>query len=1187
MQYRFSYLTLEMSIRHIIWTALLFLTGPVQSYASHISGAEITYKHVFGNTYQFKLKVYRDCRECKFNNSGGGDNSNNCNDVPNLSVTGAAGTSYSTTPLASIEISRIAIQDVTPSCYTGISKCRPGSNMALGYEVHLFEGTFNFTDLINNGYCKFDVSVGISSRSANINTQMSEQPFFNYAMINLCEGKPNASVEYKAAPQFVHSLNQSVYIASGVENGDGDSLSFALKPALVSRNRSVSYATGRSSDAPFSYYCSVGSSCAPNIAGAQVEGFYCSRSTGDIAFTPTQINQGGVVLIECEEWKKNNSGVYYLAGVTRRDVYGDVVSTTNNLPVLKNKVFDFTICEGDDFALEINAEDIPLIGFVNDTVFAEITTTMPGVYLDRIPLSSAPYYRHVLRVESGPGQIGKHLLTLSLRDNHCALNGSISRTFSIDVIRSRQIQIASSVRNCGVLEAYSVNFSNRNIFWSIRDMQQNVLKQQLSRKISLQLVNSGDYIVEAYLPAESGFCEARFSDTVHAGDFTQPVIDVGPDLTVCKGTSVSITPRNFKTYDDFTIYADGIQLKQFPYVLELSSVRTVEFKVEQINGCNAADKLNLALFPQLNYSVRNDTACINAIFPMTVRNIQTNPAQVNLISYTYSGTSSAIERVTPLEWHLKMLNYQAHKATLYSLIQDKNNCLYADTSFIDIIAPEPVKVECPDKVCINAAPIALQTDKGGAWECVNYPQLVRQNMLIPDGIVRNNLVMKYTETRLCSNSKTFNIQPLDSTPIAFGHDRQILICEDNGPYELKGLPAGGVWKGEHVLNPFFNPDKAAGKTHKPVYVYTNSNNCKSESSVQVSVEKLPLLKVQADKERLCVGELLTLQALSSVSDPGYWYTDGDGSFEKPVNVITTYTPRSTDVAKGVLRFSYTLQTNGVCGNVSSYVFVRVKNGPSGNILKTYPASVCEPAVLTFKSDFNGIEKQHWFVNDSLAETFDYNFDFTTMLKAGDYVIKTKVYDSTCEALAISETITVLPKPAVQMASNPDFRISREYPRLYLKDLSYNRNGHSVNWYFNNTWISDSREFYYTADDSKDSFHIKLLAKSDLGGCKDSLSRLFVFIPINQLYIPDAFSPDAKGPEENNRFRIRGPEMRVFEIEIFNRFGEKVFVSDNMQISWDGTYRNEDCMPGVYFYKIISTDYEGISRDYSGTVTLIR
>jgi gliding motility-associated-like protein len=145
----------------------------------------------------------------------------------------------------------------------------------------------------------------------------------------------------------------------------------------------------------------------------------------------------------------------------------------------------------------------------------------------------------------------------------------------------------------------------------------------------------------------------------------------------------------------------------------------------------------------------------------------------------------------------------------------------------------------------------------------------------------------------------------------------------------------------------------------------------------------------------------------------------------------------------------------------------------------------------------------------------------------------------------------------------------------------------VKWYFNQTWIGDSREFYYTVDDSKDTFTIKLVAESGIGGCKDSSTQMFVFTPINQLYIPDAFSPDTKGPDENNKFKVKGPAMREFEIEIFNKYGEKVFISNNMNEAWDGTYKSLDCMMGVYFYKIITTDYDGINRDYSGTLTLVR
>jgi gliding motility-associated-like protein len=64
-------------------------------------------------------------------------------------------------------------------------------------------------------------------------------------------------------------------------------------------------------------------------------------------------------------------------------------------------------------------------------------------------------------------------------------------------------------------------------------------------------------------------------------------------------------------------------------------------------------------------------------------------------------------------------------------------------------------------------------------------------------------------------------------------------------------------------------------------------------------------------------------------------------------------------------------------------------------------------------------------------------------------------------------------------------------------------------------------------------------------------------------------------------------MKKYNIEIFNRFGEKVFYSNDMTQVWDGSYNGKQAIQGVYFYKIETIDIEGFSRDYSGTVTLIR
>ena len=1181
-----------MRINAKIWIVLLLSFSAIEIYASHISGAEISYKHLFGSNYRFKLKVYRDCNECKFNGIGGGNNNSSCNEVPALIIKGAQGTNNSTSVLGNIEISRKYIQDITQGCNSTVSKCRPGSNLNLGYEVHVFEGDFDFSKLMGDGHCKLDISINMSSRSVNINPQQSEQNFFNYAMLNLCEALPNESVEFTAIPQFIHFLNQSNYNALNVLNADKDSLVFSLKPALVNRNASISYEIGRNSDMPFTYFCqSAGTPpCPVNLLGALVEGFYCSKSNGDIAFTPTQSNQGGVVVVECEEWKRNSLGVYYLAGVVRRDVYSEVISANNNLPNIKTKLGLYTICEGDNFSLELNAEDLPFGLSSNDTVSLDLYTVLPGASIEKIAVNYAPYFKYVFKVEPALGQVGECTVTLNARDNHCPLIGQISKSFTFAILQKRQIKTQTEVKNCGALSSNSINFPNKNLVWTLKDEQSKVVKQQTSRKFNFQLLNSGVYYLETVLPAERGFCESRKIDTIIVSSLQTPILNMGPDYSVCKGMELNIASKYLETFDQYDLSVNGLIVSGLPYKLQANNLNSLTFKITQKNGCSYEDKLTISLYSDLKYKVSNDTFCSNGVFPIAATTIDVDTNNIQKIDYSYNSIGSILTKINAKEWVFDFINKSnptAHKMVLYSVISDLNACQYFDTSVIQIIDPSPILVSAPEKLCVNAETVDLETKPGGQWACVNYPSLVKNNQLKLNGAKLNQLVLKYVETKLCSNGNTYFVDLMDTSEITFLHSNDLLFCENNLLYELKALPAGGLWKGVGVQNGFFNPSTSGGKKFNVQYQFSNQNTCKSTSHVVVEVEKLPLLKVTAAQESICVGEILSLQALSSISGNGYWYSDGAGRFDNATSQLTNYQPNADDVLKSALKFVYTLQTNGICGNVSSEVFVKVKNGPSGDIIDDYTTNICEPAKFVFKSNYKNIEKQYWFVNDSLIEEFDYDFNFNVELKSGEYVIKTSVSDGTCEALSISKTISVLPTPQIELLSNPNSRLSHEYPRLFLKDKTTCKNGHSVNWYFNQTWIGNSREFYYTVDDSKDTFNIKLVAESGIGGCKDSSTQMFVFTPINQLYIPDAFSPDTKGPDENNKFKVKGPAMREFEIEIFNKYGEKVFISNNMNEAWDGTYKSIDCMMGVYFYKIITTDYDGINRDYSGTLTLVR
>jgi len=90
-----------------------------------------------------------------------------------------------------------------------------------------------------------------------------------------------------------------------------------------------------------------------------------------------------------------------------------------------------------------------------------------------------------------------------------------------------------------------------------------------------------------------------------------------------------------------------------------------------------------------------------------------------------------------------------------------------------------------------------------------------------------------------------------------------------------------------------------------------------------------------------------------------------------------------------------------------------------------------------------------------------------------------------------------------------------------------------------------------------------------------------------LYIPNAFSPDSGKP--NKIFKAVGVNIASFSMSVYNRWGEKIFSTDNINNGWDGTFKNELCKSEVYLYiinyKTDETPTQNIRK--SGNVFLIR
>ena len=66
---------------------------------------------------------------------------------------------------------------------------------------------------------------------------------------------------------------------------------------------------------------------------------------------------------------------------------------------------------------------------------------------------------------------------------------------------------------------------------------------------------------------------------------------------------------------------------------------------------------------------------------------------------------------------------------------------------------------------------------------------------------------------------------------------------------------------------------------------------------------------------------------------------------------------------------------------------------------------------------------------------------------------------------------------------------------------------------------------------------------------------------SSIYVPNAFTPDNDGT--NEFFSAKGEGITLFDMNIYNRWGELIFHSNNINIGWDGTYKGVLAELGVY------------------------
>ncbi|MEP7168322.1 MAG: gliding motility-associated C-terminal domain-containing protein, partial [Bacteroidota bacterium] len=111
----------------------------------------------------------------------------------------------------------------------------------------------------------------------------------------------------------------------------------------------------------------------------------------------------------------------------------------------------------------------------------------------------------------------------------------------------------------------------------------------------------------------------------------------------------------------------------------------------------------------------------------------------------------------------------------------------------------------------------------------------------------------------------------------------------------------------------------------------------------------------------------------------------------------------------------------------------------------------------------------------------------------------------------------------------------------------------------------------------------------LNGCRKDTSITIKEVCSPKFFVPSSFTPNDDGL--NDKLCPMGNSYETFEFNVFNRWGQRVFSSDNASVCWDGTFKGKKAPIDVYAYSVSFTAINefGLTekKRTAGTVSVIR
>lgn len=236
-----------------------------------------------------------------------------------------------------------------------------------------------------------------------------------------------------------------------------------------------------------------------------------------------------------------------------------------------------------------------------------------------------------------------------------------------------------------------------------------------------------------------------------------------------------------------------------------------------------------------------------------------------------------------------------------------------------------------------------------------------------------------------------------------------------------------------------------------------------------------------------------------------------------------------------------------------------------------------------------------FNNTSLAgQQFFWDFGDGTTSRAvnpthlyqniGTYTIRLIAIDSaTCNIIdSTQQTITVSSRPTADFSHAP-IPAQENKPTIFT-NLSVG--GVRYKWFFGDgdSTIKTTMDTTLHQYNATGTYQACLITYNQFG-CTDTICKPVDARILPLLDVPNAFTPGKFG--RNSIVRVEGFGIRRMNWIIYNRWGQKVFESNDRKIGWNGTFKGQLQPMDVYAYTLDVEFSDGTKTRKTGDITLIR